>query len=180
MSSGPQGVDLGPRDVLQVIPRRTPSGGPPDGGGTGSQRISLPPARRRKLTRIVFGALGACGVILVAAAIAHAVRPNDDATAFASTATAAAFPPSSPAVAAAPKAPPVAPAPAAPPAADVPQTGTLRLQRPAAAGKVWLDGQKIATAAATVSCGPHQLKIGAHGKAHAIDVPCGGELKVSR
>ena len=34
-------------------------------------RISLPPERRKMLKRIVFGALGACGVILVAAGIAH-------------------------------------------------------------------------------------------------------------
>jgi hypothetical protein len=46
-------------DILQVIPRRSPSGGPPsEGGGTGSLRISLPPARRKTLKRIVFGALG--------------------------------------------------------------------------------------------------------------------------
>ena len=77
-------------DILQVIPRRSPSGGPPpDGGGTGSLRISLPPARRKRLTRIVFGAVGACGLILVAAGIVHVLRPGQDTAAFAATATAA-------------------------------------------------------------------------------------------
>jgi hypothetical protein len=52
--------------------------------------------------------------------------------------------------------------------------------RPAVPGKVWLDGQKIDAATATVACGKHQLKVGVKGKAHAVDVPCGGDLKVAR
>jgi hypothetical protein len=165
-------------DILQVIPRRSPSGGPPpDGGGTGSLRISLPPARRKRLTRIVFGAVGACGLILVAAGIVHLLRPGQDTAAFAATATAATPPP--PVATPAPQ-PASAPAiTAAPPTPDVPQTGTLRLQRPASPGKVWLDGQKITAASATVACGQHQLKVG-RGKAHPIDVPCGGDLKISK
>jgi hypothetical protein len=172
MESGPQAGD-----VLQVIPRRTPSGGPPpDGGGTGSQRISLPPERRQKLTRIVIGALGACGLILVAAGVVHLLRPSSDKAALAATDT-----PAAPAIPLPPNATPATPpavAPA-PPVPDVPQTGTLRLLRPAAPGKVWLDGQKIATATATVACGDHQLRVG-RGKAHAVNIPCGGDLKVSR
>jgi hypothetical protein len=175
MESGHQA----PGDILQVIPRRSPSGGPPpDGGGTGSLRISLPPARRKRLARIVFAAVGACGLILVAAGIVHVLRPGQDTAAFAATATAAA--PSTPVAPPTPQpasAPPVATAAA--PAPDVPQTGTLRLQRPASPGKVWLDGQKITVASATVACGQHQLKVG-RGKAHAIDVPCGGDLKISK
>jgi hypothetical protein len=162
-------------DILQVIPRRTPSGAPPpEGGGTGSRRISLPPARRQALTRIVFAALGACGLILVAAGISHVLRPSNDTAALAATATAAVAPPP----AAAPVTPPAATA-AAPAVPDAPQTGTLHLQRPAAPGKVWLDGQKITAATATVACGDHQLKVG-RGKAHSINIPCGGDLKVSR
>jgi len=161
-------------DILQVIPRRASSGGPPsEGGGTGSRRIVLHPARRRKLTRIVIGAVGACGLILIAAGIAHVLRPSQDAAAFAATATA---PP--PAVAPTPASPPAATA-APPPVPDTPQTGTLHLLHPAAPGKVWLDGQKITVAAATVACGDHQLKIG-KAKAHAVTIPCGGDLKVSR
>jgi hypothetical protein len=44
---------------------------------------------------------------------------------------------------------------------------------------VWLDGQKITVATATVACGDHQLKIG-RAKAHAVTIPCGGDLKVAR
>lgn len=171
MESGPHAQG----DILQVIPRRSPSGGPPpDGGGTGSLRIQLAPARRRKLTRIVFVALGACGVILVAAAIAHLVRPSSDAAAFAATDTTAAVVPA--ATPATPATPPAVTA--APPVPDVPQTGTLHLQRPATPGKVWLDGQKITVASATVACGDHQLKVG-RAKAHSINIPCGGDVKVS-
>ncbi len=160
-------------DILQVIPRRPSGAPPPDGAGTGSLRISLPPARRKTLKRVVFGALGACGLILVAAGIARAVRPSEvDTPALA--ATAAAIPQPTPA--AVPASPP-ATAPA--PTADVPQTGTLRLQRPAMAGKVWLDGQKLSAATATVACGDHQIKIG-HGKAHPINIPCGGDVKIAK
>jgi hypothetical protein len=127
------------------------------------------------LKRIVFGALGACGLILVAAGVAHALRSNDVATpALAATVVP---PPIAPPPAAAPASPPAA-APAAP-AADTPQTGTLHLLRPATPGKVWLDGQKIAAASATVACGDHQIKVG-HAKAHAITIPCGGDVKVAK
>jgi hypothetical protein len=174
MESGPHAQG----DILQVIPRRSPSSGPPpDGGGTGSLRIRLAPARRRKLTRIVFVALGACGVILVAAAIAHLVRPSGDAAAFAATDTAASVAIPAPPVTPAPPPAVTAPQPAAVP--DVPQTGTLHLQRPASPGKVWLDGQKITVASATVACGDHQLKVG-RAKAHSINIPCGGDVKVSK
>jgi hypothetical protein len=161
-------------DILQVIPRRSSSGLPPDGGGSGSHRFSLPPERRRKLKSVVVGTLGACGLILVAAAIVHVAHPSTDTTVLAAAPTAAALP-----IAPAPSAAPVAPAVAAPPPPEVAQTGTLRLQRPAMAGKVWLDGQKITAASATVACGTHQLKVGSHGHAHSIDIPCGGELKIS-
>ena len=160
-------------DVLQVIPRRPPSARPPDGGGTGSYRFVLPPERRKKLTRIVLGTLAACALILVAAGIVHLARPNNDA---ASVATSTAVAPALPAPIASPA---VAPA-AAPAVTDAPQTGTLRLQKPLAAGKVWLDGQKMAVASATIACGTHELKVGAHGRPRSIDVPCGGELKLSR
>jgi hypothetical protein len=164
-------------DVLQVIPRRTPSGGlPPDGGGTGSRRISLPPERRKNLTRIVIGALGTCGVILIAAGIAHLLRRDDVDTPASAATSAAAMPP---APAAAPASPPSMPLPAATPTTDAPQTGTLRLLHPAVPGKVWLDGQKITAASATVACGDHQIKIG-RAKAHTVNIPCGGDVKVAK
>jgi hypothetical protein len=160
-------------DVLQVIPRRPPSARPPEGGGTGSYRFVLPPERRKKLTRIVLGTLAACALILVAAGIVHLVRPSNDASDVATTATAAPAVPS-------PNAAPAAPPAVAAATPDAPQTGTLRLQKPLVAGKVWLDGQKMTAASATIACGTHQLKIGAHGRPRSIDVPCGGELKLSR
>jgi hypothetical protein len=166
-------------DVLQVIPRHAPGG--PDGVlGTGSVsvRLQLPPARRRGLTRIVVATLSACGLILVAAAVTHVARPSSDPSAYAATGNAPAV------TAAAPVAAPPAPAaPAASPAATAdlaPQTGTLHLAKPSLTGKVWLDGQKLTTATATVTCGKHQLKVGAHGKPRTLDVPCGGDVKVAR
>lgn len=166
-------------DILQVIPRRAPSTPSLVSGSTG--RIWLPPpARKRRLTRVVVATVGACGLILVAAGIVHMAR-GKDASAFeatgATSAAVAAVVPTSPTTAA----PTVAPAaPAAPPVPAEPQSGTVTLQRPASAGHVWLDGQKLNAASATVPCGKHQVKIGAHGRAHAIDVPCGGEVHVSR
>jgi hypothetical protein len=44
---------------------------------------------------------------------------------------------------------------------------------------VRLDGNKLTTPTAVVTCGQHQVKVGARGKAHAIDVPCGGELHLT-
>jgi hypothetical protein len=58
-------------------------------------------------------------------------------------------------------------------------TGTVRLDRPAYPGKVWLDGKKLSSSSAMVSCGTHQIKVGFR-RAHSIDVPCGGELGVSK
>ena len=161
-----------PGDMLQVIPRRSPSLGFADATGSVSVRIHLAPTRRRKLTRVVVAAVAVCALILVAAGIARLARATNETAMAPGNEPTAATPP-------APVAPAAAAAPVAPPA-DVPQTGTLRLQRPATAGKVWLDGQKIAAASATVACGSHQVKVGTHGKAHAIDVPCGGELRLTK
>jgi hypothetical protein len=134
------------------------------------------PARRQKLTRIVIAAVAACGLILIAAGVAHMLRPRPDAVAFAATPTATAAAALVPTTAPSP-ATTTPPAPAAAP--DTPQTGTLHLLRPATPGKVWLDGQKITVASATVSCGDHELKVG-RAKAHAVTIPCGGDLKVSK
>jgi hypothetical protein len=168
-------------DILQVIPRRPSGGAPSEGGGTGSRRLVWLPARRRKLTRIVIGAVAACALILVAAGVAHMLRPNQDSAAFAATGNASAAAPPALTTASPPAATtaPTATTAPSPPVPDAPQTGTLHLLRPAAPGKVWLDGQKLTLASATVSCGDHQLKVG-HAKAHTVTIPCGGDLKVSR
>jgi hypothetical protein len=61
----------------------------------------------------------------------------------------------------------------------IPAAGTLRLSRNLTPRWVWLDGKKLNSRTEVVSCGPHQIKVG-RAPAHAIDVPCGGELRVSR
>jgi hypothetical protein len=141
---------------------------------TGSIRI---PLRRRRLGGIVIGTLAGCALILVAAVIARvshassepaatAAPPNDLATAT----TARPSPPPAVALGGAPPVPlPVAPA-----------SGTLRLERPAVPGRVWVDGKKQMSLSAVVACGTHQVKIGARGHAHSVDVPCGGELVVAK
>lgn len=161
-------------DVLQVIPRRTPSDRPIDGPSTGSIRLQLAPLRRRRLRRVVLAAVAACGLILIAAGVARLAHANSVATAenTVPSASMVSAPRANVAVA--------GPVTAAPPVADVPRTGTLRLQHPATAGKVWLDGQKITTASTAATCGTHQIKVGTRGKLHAIDVPCGGDVNVSR
>ena len=145
------------------------------------------PLKRRRLRGIVIGALGGCALILVAAGIArvsHAsgqAEPTTAATAGAAapttTTTADTSPPTMPAPTSA------SPAPGTP-AATATQTGssstgTVRIDRPATPGRVWLDGKKLSSSSAMVSCGTHQVKVGLR-RAHSIDVPCGGEIGVSR
>jgi hypothetical protein len=46
---------------------------------------------------------------------------------------------------------------------------------------VFFDGQFAVPESGTtlrVSCGPHTIKIGSHGRTQAIDVPCGGSVTV--
>jgi hypothetical protein len=44
---------------------------------------------------------------------------------------------------------------------------------------VWLDGKKLSSGSSLVSCGTHQIKVGLR-RAHSIDVPCGGEIGVTK
>jgi hypothetical protein len=181
-------------DVLQVIPQRKPPlavssvpalgadatggrGTPPEGAVVSTRDLELP-ARRRRLGSIVFAAIGACGAILVAAGIARVARSADKTTQSDTitpppvTAAAAA----GPAVAGLPSAG-TGPTPASPAA---PVVGTLHIDRPAVPGRVWVDGKKLTATSAVLSCGQHQIRLGARGRAHPIDVPCGGDLHVSR
>lgn len=144
------------------------------------------PVRRRRLGAIVIGAVSCCGLILLAAVIARVGHASSESsTASASSTAPAATAASSPAgtmttVAEPSPAPPsataVAPSSATGSGAS---TGTVRLDKPAVAGRVWLDGKKLSSSSALVSCGTHQIKVG-RGRTHSIDVPCGGELGVSR
>jgi len=138
------------------------------------------PLRRRRLRGVVIAAVSACALILVAAGIVrvgHASsEPARESRAQAALATTAAYN-----VATAPPSPGPPPSGAAPqPAAvSVPTAGTLHLGRNLTPRWVWLDGKKLGSRTEVVSCGPHQIKVG-RARAHAIDVPCGGELRVSR
>jgi hypothetical protein len=152
------------------------------------------PTRRRRLGGIVIGAIAGCALILVAAGIArvgHASSAPDTASSPATTTAAAAAtatpPDTTPPDTTPPDTTPAATstattaAPATTAAAPDPSsgTGTVRLDRPAVPGHVWLDGKKLQAKSALVSCGTHLIKVG-RGRSHSIDVPCGSEIAVSK
>jgi hypothetical protein len=58
-------------------------------------------------------------------------------------------------------------------------SGTVRFILPAKPSWIWLDGKRLTGTSAIVSCGTHQVKVGYYPK-HAVTVPCGGELVLSR
>ena len=145
-----------------------------------TMEIRLPP-RRRRLGGIVIAAIAGCALILVAAGIArvgHASSSPAPASSPAFTATTAAVTATSAPLDTTPAATstPSNPAPAS---LGGPSTGTVRLDRPAIAGHVWLDGKKLSSTSALVSCGTHQIKVG-RGHKHSVDVPCGSEIGVSK
>src|SRR5258708_9099793 len=159
-------------DELQVIPRLPPPSlsapalqpqsnapGPRTSPAGGTTTRLLIRARRAKLSRIVVAAVAAGGDIRVAAGVAHLARANsrDVATTAAQT----------PLTTSPPTAAPIAVAPPAP--IDAPTTGTLRIQRPALPGHVWLDGNKLATPTAAVPCGAHHARVAPRGQAHAVN-----------
>ncbi len=145
-------------------------------------RVLLPTPRKR-FKGLVIGVVSGCALILVAAGIARVVHASDEpaaSTAHASAAAAgtATTQAASPAAAPAPTGA-RAPAPVAAAVPDGMSTGTVQLNKPAKPGHVWLDGKKLTSSSALVSCGTHQVKVGFK-RAHSIDVPCGGEIAVSR
>ncbi len=152
------------------------------------------PVPRRRLGAVVVGALSLCALILVAAGVARVVHASSGPEAAAgdlrtNAAVAAATAPASLSSATASQAQatvaavPSKPAPTSTPASTSSNsgssTGTVRLDRPAYPGHVWLDGRKLSSSSAMVSCGTHQIKVGFR-RAHSIDVPCGGEVGVSK
>jgi hypothetical protein len=131
------------------------------------------PERRRRLMRLVAGTVGVCALILVAAGVGRLLHPPPSPAAMAPI-TITENPGTAPAA-------PVAtvdPTPAPPPPA--PTTGTLQLRKPALAGHVWLDGKKLSQADQAVACGKHKVKVGTWGHTHPVDVPCGGQLTVTK
>lgn len=172
-SIAPVGLDLAPA-----------RGGADDEANATMQVRALAPLRRRQLKGIVIGAVAGCLVILLAAGIArigHASSETQAPSVAAAPATATAVTPVTAAAPAPSPSPAAAPASTAAGAAatSLPSTGTVRLGRPAVPGRVWLDGKKLTSASALVSCGTHQVKVGFK-RSHSIDVPCGGEVGVSK
>jgi hypothetical protein len=153
-----------------------------DRGTTG--HVFLPSPRRR-LKGLVIAVVSGCALILVAAGVARVVHASDEPVS--ASHLSAAAPVTTTQATSAPMATSTpAPATASPASASVgatspdgTSTGTVRLDRPAKAGHVWLDGKKLTSPSALVSCGTHRIKIG-HGRTHSIDVPCGGEIGISK
>jgi hypothetical protein len=158
-------------------------------GATAQIRLST---RRRELRRVVIAALSACVLILVAAGVVRvvhassepdrsartpAVAPPANANPVATQPIAAQSP--SPATSSGASALATTPAAGGSDGLNVPTAGTLRLERNVTPRFVLLDGKKLTTHNEVVSCGPHTIKVG-HARPRAIDVPCGGELRISR
>jgi hypothetical protein len=170
-SIAPVGLDLAPQgeDVAVADEEVNPT-----------MEVRLP-TRRRRLGGVVIGAVAGCALILLAAGIArvgHASSPPPTVQATPTT--------PAPATTSLDSTTATTPDPATPPVTagttsttTTSSTGTVRLDRPAVAGRVWLDGKKLSASSALVSCGTHQIKVG-RGRTHSIDVPCGGELGVSK
>jgi hypothetical protein len=139
---------------------------------------------------VVIAAVSACVLILVAAGVvrvvhassepARSARPSASANANA-VATQATSPASTSGATAAATAATAGATGATSPSSDLnaPTAGTLHLERTLTPRWVLLDGKKLGTRNETVACGPHTIKVG-HSRPRAIDVPCGGELKISR
>jgi len=172
-SIAPVGLDLAVRDAE--------GDEEDDRGATGRVLLAAP---RKRFKGLVVSVVSCCALILIAAGVARVVHASDEPSgaSHASAAAAATTTQTSSPAATSPAAAP-APTPAKSPAMattpDSNSSGTVRIDKPAKAGHVWLDGTKITSASALVSCGTHRIKVG-HGRTHSIDVPCGGEIGVSR
>jgi hypothetical protein len=139
-------------------------------------RREIDPGRRRRLVHVVVTVVAACGVILVAAAISRMVRRDDGASASVGPRIALASRAGEDADPSSARANTIAGVPAV---GDTPATGSVRIAPPAAPGHVWLDGKRLTATSSLVSCGKHQLRLGARDRGRTVDVPCGGEVRVS-
>ena len=144
---------------------------------TGSIRF---PMRRRRLRGIVFVTLALCTLILVAAVASRVGHASNAAAAVSIPAFPAALsPPAAPNPPALPVAAAASPTNQSPTASSDVTTGTVRIEKPAVAGRVWIDGKKVSAPSVLTTCGAHQIKVG-HSHAKSVQIPCGGELVVSR
>jgi len=169
-SIAPVGLDLAVRDAEGDEEE--------DRGATGRVLLAAPPRKRFK--GLVVGVVSCCALILVAAGVARVVHASDEpSSASHASAPAAVTTTQAPAPKSTPAPATQSPAPTAAMAPDGNSTGSVRIDKPAKAGHVWLDGQKLTSPSALVSCGTHRIKVG-HGRTHSIDVPCGGEVGISR
>jgi hypothetical protein len=136
---------------------------------TGSIPIRI---ERRRLGGIVIAALAGCALILVAAVIARVGHASSEPQ--------IASPPKDVAKEAPTPAPAVPITPTAAAVPEIPPTGTLRLERPALPGRVWLDGKKLTSPSVLIRCGTHQIKVGTRGRTRSVQVPCDGELVIDK
>jgi hypothetical protein len=141
---------------------------------------------RRNLGKVVIGAVAACALILVAAGVTRVSQASSEPSSPAKAGTPTTEQPTATTATPAPQTPPHAVTSPSPSpgtvgvrAPDSSSTGTVRLDRPAAPGKVWIDGKKISATSVLLTCGTHQIKVG-HGRKHSIDVPCGGEIAITK
>lgn len=79
-------------------------------------------------------------------------------------------------------APSSVPAPSASAAAAGGTTGTIRFEKKAAGHRVFVDMHVVGEGEGpfTVPCGPHAVKLGGQGRVQKIDVPCGGEITLTK
>ncbi|MBX3192645.1 MAG: protein kinase [Labilithrix sp.] len=151
------------------------------------------PARPRRRSTLIFACAAAAvlagGVIggllgLRDRAPSLALRSTTDLAAPSSSPSLAPAPAPAPAPSLAPApAPSLAPAPApAPSLAPAPSTGRL-LTPPSASGhRIFVDGRVVGSGGAplTVRCGKRDVRVGSAGRLRKVDVPCGGDLEVTR
>jgi hypothetical protein len=179
LSIAPVGLDLMPdRD-----PTRESEGGLREVREAAPTAVGSNPKRRGRRVGLILGTIAGCMLIAVAAGIARvghassapspAAGPETQlAAATPEPLTGNVVPSPTPATAAVNETP-------APASRDESSVGTVRLGAGLSPRRVLFDGKTASSASALVSCGTHQIKIG-HRRAHSVDVPCGGEIVVSR
>jgi hypothetical protein len=128
---------------------------------------------------VVASALAVCGAILLGAMAAQVSRGWTQGASSMSLNLRASSPAPAKAVGAADRGETDAPDPSGS-STDAPGIGTLHLRWPATAGQVWLDGARLSATSAVVDCGRHEVRVGVRGRPHPVEVPCGGDLSVTR
>jgi hypothetical protein len=125
-------------------------------------------SRRRGLSRYVVGAVAlACGILAIAV-----VRHRAEIAVYPVQAESA----EAPAPASEPA--PVDAVPAvAEPTSTSSSSGLIRFTTPP--GWAWVDGVQLAGTSAFLPCGAHKVQTGGE-EPHVVDVPCGGEVVVTR